>query len=255
MHVELILQHGWGFDSRIWNCWHQRLDSMVSGISTRSTAELTVHYGERGYYGSKPNTPKFQHRDSAKVIVAHSLGLHLLDEVLLSQADIVVLLSSFLTFHPEDQLSQKRSKRVVSHMRDKLSAAPYAVLDEFLKLCYSHESGTSAIPLPLLTVPKGDRVSVDSLKYDLDLLDRSDRLSEIGRIKKTAFVYLIHGTSDRVVSPDKSIEISTIIPRAQLLLLEQASHALPTMNADTCVDTVRTALIKTMETRYANLSS
>jgi pimeloyl-[acyl-carrier protein] methyl ester esterase len=248
MRVEIILQHGWGFDSRVWNSWIPQLCAL--------TRTVIVHTGERGYYGAPALAPTFVDSKSYKVVVAHSLGFHLLRPEVLAEANAIYLLAGFLSFHPEDQLSNKRSKRITRAMREKLCQNPNAVLRDFLKLCYASNKDLSnrENAVPLCTVASEEFVDKQRLLEDLDILDHNDLLSEAATIKEDATLCLFHGTADRVVSPDKSIEIATVLHNAKLVLLENATHALPTTHSALCVETLKNSLINKLETRYVNLS-
>lgn len=245
MRVELILQHGWGFDARVWNAWLRPLAGMHPSV--------LIHVGERGYYGAQSLTPHFIDSGALKVLVTHSLGLHLIPRHCLAQADILFMCGSFLSFHPDDQLSNRRSKRIVRNIRQKLAVTPYTVLSDFLKLCYTSDDDSRL--LPLATVQQEEHLDLDRLTCDLDILDRCDLFGEVTNIRSDARICVMHGTADHVVSPDKAIEIAELLRQTKLALIEQGSHALPLTHTAVCIETLREALIGKLETRYANLSS
>lgn len=244
MRIELILQHGWGFDSRVWNGWLGQLNDLC---------ETTIfHVGERGYYGAEPFYPAFIDKQSFKVIICHSIGMHLLNPELLQQADAICLVSSFLQFHPLDQLSHRRSKRVVRAMKEKLQTTPYIVLRDFLKLCYSTDDGLPM--LPLATIPAEEHLDRQRLLDDLELLDESNLLDAFSEVRDNAMFCLFHGTDDQVVSPDKSVELAGMLSQSQIFLVENGGHALPTTHTAYCVETLKESLLTKLETRYVNLS-
>jgi pimeloyl-[acyl-carrier protein] methyl ester esterase len=153
--TEIILQHGWGFDSTAWNGWVPALERKAKVI-----------VGERGYYGLPATTPKFSAAATEKIVVAHSLGLHLIETEVLAQADAVLLLGGFLHFHPTDEVGKKRSQRVISRMRIKLNLDEAAVVNEFWQNAYKPEFATNH----LLPAPQ---IDTEALLRDLDLLDTS----------------------------------------------------------------------------------
>jgi pimeloyl-[acyl-carrier protein] methyl ester esterase len=242
MRVEVILQHGWGFDSRIWSGWIPHLSAICD--------TTIIHAGERGYYGASAFDPEFIDSKSFKIVIAHSLGLHFLSPESLAQTNAFYLLSSFLSFHPEDQLSNKRSKRLLRAMREKLSITPYMVLRDFIRLCYAteHDARDTGKTIPMITIPTDEPLDKGRLMEDLDLLDHCDLLGGIDKINEKALLCLFHGTADRVVSPDKAIELGTILPRAKLMLVENGSHALPTTHGAVCIETLKDSLFSLLET-------
>lgn len=244
MRVEYILQHGWGFDARVWNSW-------LGSLSYLSPATI-FHLGERGYFGGLPFTPRFLDSSSLKVAVTHSLGLHFLTKEVLAKADALFILAGFLNFHPEDQLSHRRSKRVVKAMKEKLQTEPHTVLSDFFQSCYSNEN--QSFKFPLAAVPEGEEINCQRLLADLDTLDTSDLLGAIDVVTDDAAVFLLHGTGDRIVNADKTLELAMVMPKAKVLLVENGSHALPTMQITLCLETIKEALSRELEAQYAKLS-
>src|SRR6185437_1041079 len=99
-------------------------------------AGADVLLGERGYFGGTPFSPRFSSDAHLRVIVAHSLGLHMLDDDCLRDADVILSIGGFLQFHPDQPLDRKRSQRVMRMMLEKFRVAPYEVLQQFLANSY-----------------------------------------------------------------------------------------------------------------------
>ena len=99
--MQLIAMHGWAGDSHGWAPWQQACQAR--GWSWQS--------GDRGYGYLGQAEP---HWDEAppnpsqrRVVIAHSMGAHLLPAEVLSQADAVVLLASFGRFIPEGKAGRR----------------------------------------------------------------------------------------------------------------------------------------------------
>lgn len=73
------------------------------------------------------------------------------------------------------------------------------------------------------------------------VMTSGSRKELLGRIRCPTLV--IHGTHDRIVSPDAALELLELIPNAQLLWLQEVGHELPS----DLVDTVSDALLKLFE--------
>jgi pimeloyl-ACP methyl ester carboxylesterase len=218
VRTEVILQHGWALDSQVWSSWLPWLQA--HGIE--------FQLGERGYFGLPERAPSFGAGAEYRIIVAHSLGLHLLNETAWQQADAIMAINSFLRFHPDEPKQEKRSRRVIKAMLDKMSDAPYAVLKQFIENCYYPES--SHLPLgwcagvPILDVPR--------LTADLQLLDEHI-LSPSLLNGKT--VVNIQGTHDKIVPPGAAAAFTEALPNAATYRLGGCGHAAPMMQAHKCL--------------------
>ena len=87
---QLIAMHGWCGDSRSWDPWLPLWQSRGWRCSC----------GERGYGGLDAHQPGWSDVPGLKVVIAHSLGPHLLPASVLQAADALVLLTSFGRFVP-----------------------------------------------------------------------------------------------------------------------------------------------------------
>ena len=93
--TQLIAMHGWAGDA-------QGMEPFQAAWSARGWRSQC---GERGYAGQTPRAVSWLAGGGLKVVVAHSLGPHLLAPAVLEQADAVVLLASFGRFLPEGKRS------------------------------------------------------------------------------------------------------------------------------------------------------
>ena len=89
---EVIAVHGWAGDATVWRTWQRRFEQQ--GWHWQSF--------ERGYGTQEPQRPSWSQPTRGKrVVVAHSLGLHLIPSAVLSAAGAVVSLACFSRFVPD----------------------------------------------------------------------------------------------------------------------------------------------------------
>lgn len=228
--IELILQHGWGFDGGAWDGWRPHL-------ANNPEHDLIIHRAERGYFGVRKFEPTFSSKSDRKVIVAHSTGLHFLQPELVSQADLLVIVSSFISFHGGDHLEQRRSRRSLRLMIDKIGVDPMEVLDDFYSNCY-HPLLTRQVLLRRSV--EIERVNVKLLHSDLQMLDECSL--DPSSIPARGQVLILQGDSDKVVAPSQAIALQSSIPGSSLIMFEGVGHALPFTHVAPCWLSVRNAL-------------
>ena len=88
--MQVLAMHGWAGQAGTWSHWRQRFED---GGAKWSSAD-------QGYSGGETVAPAWPPGSGRNLLIAHSLGLHLLPAALLAQADAVVLLGSFSAFVP-----------------------------------------------------------------------------------------------------------------------------------------------------------
>ena len=210
--VEIILQHGWAFDRNCWRGW-------LPHLKENADWDVRIQTPDRGYFGEERKVSPFSNDGAAKIVVAHSLGLHLLPDEVLSGADVLVLAAGFAQFHDGSPLHQKRSRRTINMMLQKLSESPLDVISEFYSNCY-HPLLTSQ----MLLMRDIQTVNAELLISDLELLNtnRFD-LSKVEASK----VLLIHGNEDVIVPLEHSQELNKGLKKSSLVVFEGAGHSLP----------------------------
>ena len=156
--MQVLAMHGWAGQAGTWSHWRQRFED---GGAKWSSAD-------RGYGGGETVAPAWPPGPGRNLLIAHSLGLHLLPEAVLAQADAVVLLGSFSAFVPSG-----RAGRAVAAALQGMQAAlgtdqELAMLDRFLDKAASPHARSTLPPSPLL---KGLTVlGRQRLQQDLELL-------------------------------------------------------------------------------------
>ena len=116
--VDVVAQHGWGFGAWCWDRWR---DVLPAGFA--------LHCPDRGYFGSPVAVAA-----RPRIVLAHSLGLHLLSSQLWA-ADLIVVISGFRSFHSACARQTRRSRRTVEQMLARLEREPAALLADFYARC------------------------------------------------------------------------------------------------------------------------
>ncbi len=211
---QVIAMHGWAGDSRQW----QPLATQLEARGWRWRG------GERGYGDQSPAPPRWQGA-GRKVVIAHSLGPHLLPAEVWEGADAVVLLASFGRFLPRGAAGRRLRAALVgmdAALADTASAR--AMLRGFLS--------EAAAPDPPSALPSGPAdgplapPQLERLRADLALLERTEGLP-------TGFpadvpVLVVEAGEDRIVAPEARALLREALPRATHLPLPGAGHALLT---------------------------
>ena len=210
--VDVVAQHGWGFGAWCWDRWRDVLP-----------ANFALHCPDRGYFG-----PAVVVAARPRIVLAHSLGLHLLSPQLWAAAELIVIISGFRSFHSACARQARRSRRTVEQMLMRLEREPAALLADFYARCGapsdSRWSGT---------------VDADGLRRDLQLLQES--VLELSAIPAAAQVLILHGSRDRVVPVERAEELREMLPNSELAIVAEAGHALPLTHARVCWEQVERA--------------
>ena len=205
--------HGWAGDSRCWEPW----------IGATREPEWNWQCGERGYGELAPCAPVWPEdlpEETTRVVIGHSLGLHLVASEVLGRADAIVLLASFGTFVPPDRTG-RRVRAALDGMAAKLTSKSEAkeMLRKFL-------SGAAA-PQPSDLLPAGPaqgELNLDRLREDLDTLRACDGLPR--GFPERARVLIVEAGHDRIVDPVAQAMLRAALPKADAIRFEDAGHAL-----------------------------
>jgi pimeloyl-[acyl-carrier protein] methyl ester esterase len=220
--IEVIAMHGWAGDAANWQPWQA------------ATASLGWRWqcGERGYGGRPAAVPAWR-GEGRRLLIAHSLGPHLLSGEVLRGAEAVVLLASFARFLVPGR-EARRLDTALAGMAARLddpatpegepeaAARAQAMLRSFLV--------RAAAPEPVALLPAGPadaplgREERQRLRGDLQLL-RGTRGLPAG-FPGAAAVLLVEAEEDRIVSPAARAELRAALPQAGVRRLEGAGHCL-----------------------------
>ena len=256
--VDVVAQHGWGFGAWCWDRWR---DVLPDGFA--------LHCPDRGYFG-----PAVVVEVRPRIVLAHSLGLHLLSPQLCEAAELIVVISGFRSFHAASVRQARRSRRTVEQMLVRLECEPAALLADFYGRCgvpkserLSENSGHQGSPhwIPAFagmtgyhldhgaTRPKAGfqtasefaearwprAIDVGSLRRDLELLQES--VLELSAIPAAAQVLILHGSRDRVVPVERAEELGELLPNSELAIVAEAGHALPLTHVCACWERIERA--------------
>lgn len=199
---QVIAMHGWSGDSTAWAPWERHF---------RQRGWLWQS-GERGYGSRRVCNPSWvdptsgettsTRTPSRRVVIAHSLGPHLLSPAVLCQATDLVLLASFGRFVPKGP--EGRALRTGLRGMQKAIGSPDedTMLKTFLKRAAQPADIGGLPPGPVqLGLSKQGRTT---LNEDLQHLIGTFDLPE--GLPKTARVLVVDGAEDAIVAPAASRE-------------------------------------------------
>ena len=210
--MQLIAMHGWAGDAQGWEPFH----------SAWRDRGWSWQGGERGYGGQAPRPVAWRSGQGLKLVIAHSLGPHLLPAAVLAQADAVVLLASFGRFVPEGP-SGRRLRSALAAMASQL-AGPEAstMLQTFME--------RAAAPQPASLLPPGIANSPlaasgrQLLAEDLNMLAATAGLPPGFPLQ--ARVLIVEGSEDQIVGPQSRQQLRNLLPAADTLVLAGVGHCL-----------------------------
>lgn len=253
--LEVILQHGWALDASMWSAWTLRFRELSSSTS--------VKIADRGYF-APANHVSFSDGASRKILVVHSLGLHLASRAQFEKANLLVIICGFAHFHGGSERQSKLSKIAVRRMLQKLDLEPCSVIRDFYDNC-GFPTGYETGPFEKIkSVIRGDQSNISTaceknearcedseltarcktlqlLKDDLELLNNSSVNREWLALPDD--VLILHAEQDVIAPPHHADELRLLRPDSRTLLQAQGSHALPYQDAEWCLKQIHEALL------------
>jgi pimeloyl-[acyl-carrier protein] methyl ester esterase len=217
--LQLIAMHGWGGDSANWSPWRR----------ASPPRPWLWRCGERGYGGAAPHSPSWG-SEGRRVVLAHSLGPHLVRPEVLAGAEAVVLLASFGRFVPPGR-GGRRLRVALEGMAASLADTPdeatasrraQAMLRAFL--------ARAAAPDPEALLPSGPADQPvgpqgrQQLRQDLALLVGSTGLPE--GWPRGVPVLLVEAGADGILDPEAQALLRESLPEAKRIGFPEAGHAL-----------------------------
>ena len=213
---QVIAAHGWAGDATVWRGWQRRFEA------------LGWHWDavERGYGQREPHQPTWTGQPGKRLVIAHSLGMHLLPENILRRADAIVSLAGFAAFVPAGAAGRALAVALKGMASCLGTADESGMLRKFLTRCAS--------PLPLSALPShallqglhppGRR----RLQQDLALLQHCRDLPE--GWPEQARVLVVQGEQDAIVCPEARTHLLQALDATQTdhVLRPDQGHALVT---------------------------
>ncbi|MFM2080105.1 MAG: hypothetical protein RLZZ219_787 [Cyanobacteriota bacterium] len=210
----VIALHGWGGEASSWRAW-------VAPIAQRGW-ELAC--AERGYGGQPPQLPGWDPGSERRIVIAHSLGAHLLPEALWQQATDAVLLAGFASFLPSGRAGRALSAalRGMATQLEAGEAETSAMLREFFtRAAAPFPPAAESMELLQRGIPPQGR---RRLLHDLEILATSAGLPP--GLPPHIPVLLVEATDDRIVDAASRTALREALPRATVWPLERAGHSL-----------------------------
>ncbi|MFN9531846.1 MAG: alpha/beta hydrolase [Cyanobacteriota bacterium] len=210
--LQVIAMHGWVSDGSQWQPWQEPI--RARGWSFQS--------GERGY-GSRPPLHPSWTSGGRRVVIAQSMGPHLLSADVLAGADAVVLLASFARFVPPGRAGRALRTALAgmaSALADPTTAR--AMLRRFLS--------EAAAPDPIEAMAPGPAdgpltpVGLERLGTDLQRLAQTESLPEA--FPTNVPVLIVEAGADRIVAPPVRALLREALPGATVLEVPDGGHAL-----------------------------
>ena len=212
--MQLIAMHGWAGDSHGWAPWQGACQAR--GWSWQS--------GDRGYGSLSQAEPHWNKEppkaSQRRVVIAHSMGVHLLPAEVLSQADAVVLLASFGRFIPEGKAGRPMRLAIEAMAGQLRSERGETMLADFLA-----RAAAPADPALLSPTPFDSGLSAigrQRLSHDLDALARTSGLPD--GFPHQARVLLVEAGSDQIVAREATEALAACLPQADRIALQGAGH-------------------------------
>ena len=210
--IEILAYHGWGFNADCWHKWKQNIPNNATWKSF-----------DRGYFGDH-RTPVFEDSVHTKMVITHSFGLHLCPDEIFEQADVLVIFAGFLQFHPKAAQFRRRSTQVLNEMIKQFDESPQNVLKTFYRNVFHPEKEFRLPP---------DQMNESSLLRDLKKLGNAKRT--LPNVKKSAKVFIFHGTDDAIVPKRKGRALyEKFGKQAQYFEIKNGGHALPMTHPQKC---------------------
>lgn len=214
---QFTLYHGWGFDSSLWRHWQGALEPL---------GRFSAY--DRGYFKTA-KAPRDPDPTEKSVLISHSYGLHWIGEDQLNRADMLIIVSGFLYFHPYAAQYRRRSRLVMQEMINQFEINPEKVLKKFYQNCFApqapHETEFQDLDHRLLL-------------EDLQLLQNAEL--DIDKLKRVDKICILHGYKDQIVPNKKGRQLYTQLQEhSQYFEIKNAGHALPLTHHRQCIEFIK----------------
>jgi pimeloyl-[acyl-carrier protein] methyl ester esterase len=209
---QVIAMHGWSGDSHSWVSWIRHFNHH----------HWSWQSGERGYGKRQEHMPFWQDDQEPterqrRVVIAHSLGPHLLPDAVLAHATDVVLLASFSRFVPQGAKGRALKTGLKGMRRCLGSDAEAEMLTNFLR--------RAAAPSPADGLPRGpihEGLSPEGRQRLTDDLDQLIASAELPPgLQASSRVLVVEAEQDAIVVPAARQELRDAI---QTRLQHPAEH-------------------------------
>lgn len=212
--MQVLAMHGWAGDSRGWEAFAHA--ARQQGWSWQAA--------DRGYGPAPALAPAWRATtpEGGRVLIAHSLGPHLLPAAVLEQVEAVVLLASFGRFIPPGAAGRSL-RTALSGMAEALNGPPAeAMLRTFLARATAPQP-LSQLPTTVVDQPLSSR-GRELLLSDLALLRATESLPRA--LPAHCPCLIVEAGDDRIVVPETRALLRQERPDATVIHYPQAGHCL-----------------------------
>ena len=213
---QVIAAHGWAGDASVWKTWQRSFEAL--GWQWQSL--------EQGYSGQQPCQPNWASDVGNRLLISHSLGMHLLPASVLADAQAIVVLAGFSAFVPPGAAGRGQAVALRGMAARLGTPGEHEMLQKFLERCAAPLPASALPPNPLLagiTLEGRER-----LRAHLQLLQNCNSLPSSWPAE--ASVLVIRGDQDRVVCDESHAVLLQQLPsdRTEEHRLDAMGHALVT---------------------------
>lgn len=202
----VLAYHGWGFDDSVW----QHLQDKYQPL-------LQMNCARRGYFSNALQPAWPNEEGTENLLLVHSYGLHWCGKEILENTDHLVMISSFLNFHPGKKKEYKRSKLMLRKMLAQFVDAPHKVLENYYERAFYPLEPQYRAPTTL---------NHDLLLSDLSDLDKDNRKN--AHVFDMNSITIIHGADDQIVNNELARDMyKKLRLRSQYFEIKKGGHALP----------------------------
>tara|TARA_Y100001954_G_scaffold59598_1_gene64566 strand:- start:451 stop:1149 length:699 start_codon:yes stop_codon:yes gene_type:complete len=202
---QIISQHGWGLDQSMWN--------KVKEEFIRQN--WIWQDNNRGYYSDphvKVNWIKDDSENNKKVVICHSLGIHLIGKEILREASHIVLINSFYNFIPSNNES-KITMRTLLRMEKKINSGEVRfMLEEFISRSFMPNQVD--IKFKSIFNLKSKQINLKNLLKDFQKLYLQK--STFSLFSKNTDILLIKSKNDLILKDYASDEFVYLLNNSQI---------------------------------------
>ena len=202
---QIISQHGWGLDQSMWN--------KVKEEFIRQN--WIWQDNNRGYYSDpyvKVNWIRDDSENNKKVVICHSLGIHLIGKEILREASHIVLINSFYNFIPSNNES-KITMRTLLRMEKKINSGEVRfMLEEFINRSFMPNQVD--IKFKSIFNLKSKQINLKNLLKDFQKLYLQK--STFSLFSKNTDILLIKSKNDLILKDYASDEFVYLLNNSQI---------------------------------------
>jgi len=202
---QIISQHGWGLDSSFWK--YLKNQFILNNWLWQDN--------ERGYFFSNVQNSQWAKKETKnflKVVICHSLGIHLIEKELIASASHVVLINSFCNFIPNNmhkELTIKSLKRMEKKMD---SYESIEMLKEFLHRSFLPNNINKNFLEKY--IPKLQNINTPILKNDFKKLYFEGEFNKL--FSKNCSILIIKSKNDHILRESSANNLIRILNKTQI---------------------------------------